>query len=688
MTDRRCARRDARRLIRVACTTALTVAAGIAASALGAEDQPKRPTAEDFFRSPIVTDARLSPDGSYMAVTAAGADGRLTLNVADLSKPLQLRGLFRFPRADIASFHWVNNRRLVFNAQDLQSDRETGNGGLFAIDLDGEHFERLIAAEFGYQQEKIGSMVKSKILPTTYLFHSTLPGDTDDVVVADLVFPTPQPGHTEYHIDNERLVRLNTRTHETHDLVDNQPPWATQWLVDGRGKARIAISTHDNVRKVHYRAPGSADWQVLEEKEPLDPTALYPVQIGFDDLLYAVRGRGSLYVTDLKQPTLDWKPFVTLKGFDFTGSWEVDRKAEKLLGVHFLTDARTTQWLDPRMADVQKLVDEALPGTSNTITCGACLSSKFFLIRAASDRQPTRFILFDTAANKFTGQALARPWIDPKQMGRRDFFRFQARDGLEIPAYLTLPPDRKKDERVPLVVLVHGGPWIRGPSWDWDREAQFLATRGYAVVQPEYRGSRGFGYEHFRVGWRQWGLAMQDDLADAAKWAVAQGYADPARIAIGGASYGGYATLMGLIKDKDLYRCGFEFAGITDIDLMYSITWSDASEEAKQVGYPTLIGDREKDAAQLGQTSPLKNAQRLTQPLLMGHGAADVRVPIKHSRKLYDAVSDTNKNVEWIVYSDEGHVLRQDEHRIDYWKHVEAFLDRCFKSAPAKASAN
>ncbi len=688
MTDSRAATRDTRGLNQIARAAALIVLACAAAPALGADDQTKRPTAEDFFRSPQVVNAKLSPDGSYLAVSAVGPKGRVALMVADLSKPLQLRGLAAFDRADVRRFYWVNNHRLAYNAFDLRSDRETGNGGLFAIDLDGSHFERLIAAQWDFHQEHTGTMVKSKILPSDYIFESTLPGDSDDVVVAEYVFAPQQSNVPDYTIDHVRLIRLNTRTHELRDLLDKQPPWVTEWLLDPRGEARIGISIHKNVRRVHYRDKGSTDWKVIDEKEDLDRTGLYPVQIGFDDLLFATRGAAALDVADLKQPVLDWKPFLSMSGFDFDGSWEVDHKAGKLLGVHYITDARGSRWLDPRMAEAQKAIDEALPGTTNTITCGDCLSSKFFLIRAASDRQPTRFMLFDTAANKFTGQALARPWIDPKQMGHRDFFRFRARDGLEIPVYVTLPPERKKDERVPLVVLVHGGPWLRGSSWEWDAEAQFLATRGYAVVEPEFRGSTGFGWNHFHAGWHQWGLAMQDDLADAAKWAIAQGYADPARIAIGGASYGGYATLMGLIKEPDLYRCGFEFAGVTDIGLMYSITWSDATDEEKKYGMPTLIGDREKDAAQLAETSPLKNAKRLKQPLLMAAGEDDVRVPIRHGRAFHDAVSDTNKNVEWITYNTEGHGFREDEHRIDYWKHVEAFLDRCFKSAPAKVSGN
>ncbi len=341
------------------------------------------------------------------------------------------------------------------------------------------------------------------------------------------------------------------------------------------------------------------------------------------------------------------------------------------------------------MDATQKAVDAALPATINTITCGKCLSSRFLLVRSESDRQPLRYFLYDPATHALAGAVGgARPWIDPRQMGPRDFVHYAARDGMQIPAYITLPPGRRKDERVPLVVLVHGGPWVRGGAWEWDAEAQFLATRGYMAIQPEFRGSVGFGYELFHAGWHQWGLAMQDDLEDAVRWAVAQGYADAERVAIGGASYGGYATLMGLIKTPALYRCGFDFAGVTDIGLMYSINWSDYSDEALDYGIPTLVADPEKDAAQIVATSPLANAQKLTQPLLLGHGAEDVRVPIDHGVKFRDAVTKTNKNVQWVAYNAEGHGLRQDKHRIDYWSRVEALLDGCLRAPAGQASGN
>jgi dipeptidyl aminopeptidase/acylaminoacyl peptidase len=262
-------------------------------------------------------------------------------------------------------------------------------------------------------------------------------------------------------------------------------------------------------------------------------------------------------------------------------------------------------------------------------------------------------------------------------MAHKKMVRYKARDGLEIPAWLTVPQGAGKN--LPLVVLVHGGPYLRGGDWSWDAESQFLASRGYAVLQPEFRGSTGFGLRHFNAGIKQWGLKMQDDIADGARWAVAQGYADSKRICIAGASYGGYATLMGLIKDPDLYKCGVDWMGVTDINLMYSPGWftvTDTSEESKQYNMPVMIGDPEKDAEQLTATSPLQHAARLKQPLLMAYGGEDKRVPLKHGSKFYSAVKETNPNVEWIEYEDEGHGWSLPKNRIDFWQRVEQFLDK------------
>ncbi|WP_307719222.1 alpha/beta hydrolase family protein [Pseudoduganella armeniaca] len=223
----------------------------------------------------------------------------------------------------------------------------------------------------------------------------------------------------------------------------------------------------------------------------------------------------------------------------------------------------------------------------------------------------------------------------------------------------------------PTVVLVHGGPWVRGGSWEWDSEAQFLASRGYVVLEPEFRGSTGFGFKHFQAGWRQWGRTMQDDLADTAQWAIKQGWTDPKRVAIMGGSYGGYATLMGLIRHPELFRCGIDYFGVSDINLMFTSARGDFSEYSLRYDLRTLIGDPDKDAEVLTQNSPVALADKLKNPLLIAHGYEDRRVPIEHAQRLRSALGTPP---EWVVYPNEGHGLFHENNRIDFYKRVERFL--------------
>ncbi|MBL0149896.1 MAG: S9 family peptidase [Ideonella sp.] len=292
-----------------------------------------------------------------------------------------------------------------------------------------------------------------------------------------------------------------------------------------------------------------------------------------------------------------------------------------------------------------------------------------------ADQQPWITQLYHRESGKLLRVGVSHPSIQAKQMGQTDFIRYKARDGLDIPAYITLPAGGAK-KHLPLVVLVHGGPFVRGFSWRWDAEVQFLASRGYAVLQPEFRGSTGFGAKHFEAGWRQWGQAMQTDVADGTRWAIAQGIADPNRICIAGASYGGYATLMGLIQNPELFRCGINWVGVTDLNLLLTVQWSDMFDEYRRYGAPRLIGDPVADAAMFKAASPLQNAARITQPLLMAYGAKDRRVPLVHGEKFRDAVLPHNKQVQWVVYPEEGHGWSKAETRIDFWGRVEKFLAR------------
>ena len=214
--------------------------------------------------------------------------------------------------------------------------------------------------------------------------------------------------------------------------------------------------------------------------------------------------------------------------------------------------------------------------------------------------------MFDRVSGQLNPVGTGRPWIDPRTMATRDVVRIAARDGLSIPTLITHPrrttamPQGAKVP-APMVVLVHGGPNVRGTRWGWEPSAQFLASLGYLVVEPEFRGSLGYGFRHFKAGWRQWGQAMQDDVTDVTRWAVERGLADPDRVCIAGASYGGYAALMGMIREPKLYRCAINWVGVTDMELLYTVPWSDTSEAAMGYSMPLLIGDPRQDQAMMRQ---------------------------------------------------------------------------------------
>ena len=252
--------------------------------------------------------------------------------------------------------------------------------------------------------------------------------------------------------------------------------------------------------------------------------------------------------------------------------------------------------------------------------------------------------------------------------------RYPARDGLEIPAYLTLPPTGS-GKNLPLVVVVHGGPWVDGDTWGFDPEAQFLATRGYAVLQPNFRGTTRYGWKHFASSFGQWGLSMQDDVTDGVKWAVEHGIADPKRVCIYGASYGGYATMMGLAKDPDLYKCGINYVGVTDVSLFLTATWADyAQSDFIKYAVKEMVGDAAKDAERLKATSPVEQAARIKAPVLMAYGAVDFRVPIEHGTRMRAAMERNGAKPIWMVAEGEGHGFREMKNQKMFYEAMEKFL--------------
>jgi len=633
-------------------------------------EAPAPPSVEDFFRNPAFRQAVLSPDGKRLAVLVGTVGQRQKLAVLEAGSWDKVKIVAALSHADIDAFSWVNDGRLIFSIADFSAGfAEQAAAGIYAVDVDGGELRQLV----GTRPASTGTMIESRVLSERTQLHSTLRDGSDDVVLA-------QPDE-----DYTRLLRLNTRSGIARPLSANGPKGARAWILDPSGAPSYVIAKWDGHLEVSRWDKTLATWVQMGRWPTYSNEGWYPSFVGYHDELYVTaldkKGTEALYLFDQTTNRPQPEPVVRIDGFDYLGYVEVDPAAKKLLGTHFVADAPSTYWFDAEMKKAQERIDAQLPASNNVISCGRCLSSQFLLVRAQSDREPGTFYVYEVTTGKLQRIARQRPWLDPRAMGRRDFFRVPARDGLSIPTWITLPPNYEKGRIYPAVVLIHGGPWVRGANWLWAEEPQFLATRGYVVIEPEFRGSTGYGDPHFRAGFKQWGLAMQDDVADATRWAIAQGYVDRKRVCIAGANYGGYAVLMGLIRDPDLYRCGINQVGVTDLQLAYTSVKSDMTDQYRRYDLAVLLGDPGKDAEQLRNTSPVHNAARITQPLLMVYGGENRRVPVEHGRRLYDVLIKTNPNVEWVLYPSEGNGLFLEKNRFDFYGRVERFLATHLKGA-------
>jgi dipeptidyl aminopeptidase/acylaminoacyl peptidase len=377
---------------------------------------------------------------------------------------------------------------------------------------------------------------------------------------------------------------------------------------------------------------------------------------------------------------------VLTPGFDFNGELILERDSGSARGLQVTTDALSSKWFDDDYKKLQTLADAQFPGRINAISCRRCKANDaIMLVRSFADNDPGAIYLYSAAPRE--GQpawqrvAFVRPNVDPRQMATVFFERIKARDGRDLPVWLTLPANFKKGEPRPAVVYVHGGPWVRGGSWRWQPMQQFLASRGYVVIEPEFRGSTGYGEAHFKAGFKQWGQAMQDDVADALLWAQQQGLAS-SKACIAGASYGGYSTLMGLVRHPELYRCGISYLAVTDLELLLKGSWfvnDDTSGLSRKHTLPQKIGDLQTDAEMIRANSPVRQAARIKAPVLLAMGELDVRVPLTHGTRMKEALEAAGNPPEWVVYPGEGHGWALPKHRIDFAERVERFLAQHLK---------
>ncbi|UGQ45844.1 alpha/beta hydrolase family protein [Massilia endophytica] len=632
------------------------------------------PPVEAFFDNPQFSAAAISPSGKYVAARVSGNGARQRLAVFEVATG-KVNVVAQFRDADVRNFQWVNDERLIYDSEDLQ--KADGKAffapGLFAVNRDGTEPRPLAHRNYRFVEE---TGIDRQLPWNTFMIPHTARRDSSFVYVQSVEFE----GDHDFTIRHKRLIRLDTRTGRAINFIG--PRTVKRWLLDYAGEPRLALASDEGTSTVLYRDPKRGnEWRPLAEfHRYLDSDDSFePLGFGPDGTLYVNSSRGrdksAVYTYDIETGKLGDQPVVQLEDYDFAGRLAFSPAG--LQGFTVVADGLSTQWLDAKMQALQNTIDKLLPATINVVMPPSDPTVNNVVVAAYSDVQPLVYLVYNADTGKLIRLGDALPQIDSTKMSRRALVNYKARDGLSIPAWITLPHGGRKN--LPMVVLVHGGPWVRGDTWAFNEEAQFLASRGYVVLQPEFRGSTGYGKALYQAGIKQWGLKMQDDIADGARWAIAQGYADPKRICIAGSSYGGYSTLMGLINDADLFRCGVNWAGVTDIELMYKGSWtlpSDMSDAWKKYGMPQLVGDPGKDAEQLKRTSPLLLAAKIKQPLLLAYGSSDLRVPLYHGKRFYDAVKPTNQKVEWIEYEHEGHGWALPENRFDFWKRVEKFLDQ------------
>jgi dipeptidyl aminopeptidase/acylaminoacyl peptidase len=625
----------------------------------------------------------LSPDGSKLAAVTP-INNRDNLVVIDLAtrKSNVITG---FKDLDVSSFLWINNSRIYLRTADLSEATGIPNfRGAYAIDVDGTSLRDMSnpldrTAERMTRADSVGGrgMAGFRILSRTF--------DGSPDVIAEMY------GRTT---DSADVYRYNTKTGKYTLLTFDSPGNVTRWVVDRNLVPRVAVRLEERtapnkprVNTIWHRAGEGKPWEQIGIASSSDAAGgIIPLAFDFDNqTMYVSSNLGqdkrALYKYDITGKKIGEKlaqhPLI-----DLEGGLIFSRKKQSLVGIHYSAGQRDTSWFDQDLGSLQANLDRALPGATNIINF-ADDSERYTLIFSQSDAHPGSYYLYDAEARKLEHVAETREWLPAELMATRKFIKYKARDGLEIPAWVTVPRG-SEGKKLPLVVHIHGGPWVRSyhdVAWGRSPAAQFFASRGYMVLEPEPRGSTGFGRTHYMKSMKQWGLAMQDDITDGALHLVAEGVADKDRMCLYGGSYGGYATLQGLVKDPDLWRCGVAYVAVSDLVLMQTVTWSDTARlsDYYDTDFKRRVGDKDADREQFQKTSPAQNADKIKAPVLLVMGAEDQRVPLIHGTTMRDALEKAGKPVEYVVYNNEAHGFNKHENVVDFFTRIEAFFGKHLK---------
>ena len=630
-----------------------------------AAEPAKQYSVEDFFKNSDFAQLQLSPNGEWLAALGPYEKRRNLFSMRLEDKAAV--PLTRFKDKDVAFFLWANDERLLFG---LDSDGNESYS-IFAVNRDGTQGRVLVKGSDGIVY-----------FPTNTSILNLLDHDPEHILVSN-------NERSKFYPD---IFRLNVYTGKMTRMETN-PGYIQRWGTDWDGNVRFAVGHPGSqgraqaegellLQVLYYRATPDAQWKVVHSTHYFDGPTFIPLAFAADNkTMYVATNEGrdtvALFTFDPEAGELGEMILADdradLAGENLGSGLRLSPKDYRPLWVSWQYELPEKVMLDEEFAALQATIDSAFPENVNGIT-SISKDENRMLIYSGSDRDPGAYYLYDKVKGEIKYFASRRGWIDAKDMSAMTPVRYEARDGETIHAYLTVPAGSEAKD-LPLIINPHGGPYGIRDSWRYSSETQFLANRGYAVMQINYRGSGGYGRRFIDIAWQKWGLEMQDDITDGVLWAIDQGIADPDRICIYGASYGGYATMAGITKTPELYQCGVNYVGVVDLIALLDMHHRYRNANFLQAWGKRAIGDRKLDRERLLATSPINHVDKIRVPLYVVHGKRDPRV--RHDTQfmpLIRKLKGTEIDYDFMVKNKEGHGFRSQKNRIELYTVLQKFF--------------
>jgi dipeptidyl aminopeptidase/acylaminoacyl peptidase len=609
---------------------------------------------EPFLKQDMIGTLKISPGGEYYAVTVPQED-RTILTIVRRSDKRATAQVVGIKHSLVSDFWWVNPERVVVSMAEKSGseDQPYATGELHAVNADASG-AKMLFGRYGLHGE--GDV------PQLAFMVDALAEDDRHILVSTMV-----AGYNP--LTRVEKIDVYTRKRTT---VAMAPVHRARFATDAAGVVRFAQGWDvANRSKLYYRENDAAEWRLLND-ETVSGRVEWPLGFSEDAKTAYLQSEmasgpdaiiGMELATGARQERLRDKTVDPLAIIYRSG----DRVPE---GSFLMHERVRTQFFDAQSATARlyRKLEKAFPNEAVRVT-SATADGRLLVVQRWSDRNPGDFYLFDTTSNRADLIFSQRGWFEPERMAPTRAIAFKARDGLPLHGYLTVPQGAKT-EHLPLVVIPHGGPFGVFDEWGFDGETQLLTEAGYAVLRVNFRGSGNYGRAFLQAGARQWGRAMQDDLTDATHWAVAQKVADPNRICLYGASYGGYASLMGVAREPALYRCAVGYVGVYDLPLMHK----QDSATAKWMRNWAADWLGERDA--LDEVSPTTLAAQIRAPIFLAAGGEDSTAPIAHSKRMEKSLKAAGVPVETLYYDTEGHGFYTVPHRREFYTRLLDFLSR------------